>query len=279
MMRRSEEPTQWDWWLNGPWRGIRRGGRRYRCLFHKQLRAGPSEWHARGALPGTAPRGRRDPQRRGRAGSVRAGGRDTRFRGDVPPARVRCFGSPHRSRFGRSVLDVGRKTRTIPPAVRRALEARDRGCRFPGCGLRFTDAHHIRHWADGGETKLGNLVLLCSHHYWLLHEEGWTVEWWGKDRQPAFIDPRGSDARRPAAKGARDSERPGGGADHDTRRRGAEPDFLPPGQVEAGGGHPGRRLLPGAGGPRVSASLPPTGRRTLQRCTVSRPLGVCSAET
>ena len=54
-----------------------------------------------------------------------------------------------------SVLDVGRKTRTIPPSVRRALEVRDRGCRFPGCGLRFTDAHHIKHWADGGETKLG----------------------------------------------------------------------------------------------------------------------------
>ncbi|MCA9739470.1 MAG: DUF222 domain-containing protein, partial [Gemmatimonadetes bacterium] len=46
------------------------------------------------------------------------------------------------------VLDVGRKTRTIPPAIRRALEARDRGCRFPGCGRRFTDAHHIQHWAD-----------------------------------------------------------------------------------------------------------------------------------
>ena len=53
-----------------------------------------------------------------------------------------------------SVLDVGRRTRTVPPALRRALEVRDRGCRFPGCGLRFTDAHHIVHWADGGETRL-----------------------------------------------------------------------------------------------------------------------------
>ena len=53
-----------------------------------------------------------------------------------------------------SILDVGRKTRTIAPALRRALESRDRGCRFPGCGLRFTDAHHVQHWADGGETKL-----------------------------------------------------------------------------------------------------------------------------
>jgi hypothetical protein len=73
------------------------------------------------------------------------------------------------------ILDVGRKTRTIPPALRRALEARDRGCRFPGCGLRFTDAHHIRHWADGGETRLGNLVLLCRFHHRLVHEEGFRV--------------------------------------------------------------------------------------------------------
>jgi len=61
-----------------------------------------------------------------------------------------------------SVLDVGRRTRTIPPALRRALEAWDRGCRFTGCGLRFCDAHHVRHWADGGETSLGNTVLLCT---------------------------------------------------------------------------------------------------------------------
>ncbi len=73
------------------------------------------------------------------------------------------------------VLDVGRRTRTIPPALRRALEIRDRGCRFPGCGLRFTEAHHIVHWADGGETKLSNLVLLCRFHHRAVHEEGFTV--------------------------------------------------------------------------------------------------------
>jgi len=60
-----------------------------------------------------------------------------------------------------SVLGGGRRKRTIPPSLRRALEARDRGCRFPGCGLRFTDAHHVKHWADGGETSLRNLSLLC----------------------------------------------------------------------------------------------------------------------
>ena len=91
-----------------------------------------------------------------------------------------------------SILNVGRRTRTIPPSLRRALEVRDRGCRFPGCGLRFTDAHHVVHWADGGETSLENTVLLCRHHHRLVHEEGWCVEWWGRDRMAAFRDPRGS---------------------------------------------------------------------------------------
>ncbi len=73
-------------------------------------------------------------------------------------------------------LDVGRKTRSIPPALRRALSARDGGCRFPGCtSHRFVDAHHIEHWADGGRTKLDNLVLLCRHHHRLLHEGGYTL--------------------------------------------------------------------------------------------------------
>jgi len=125
----------------------------------------------------------------------------------------------------RSVLDVGRKTRTIPPAVRRALEARDRGCRFPGCGLRFTDAHHIRHWADGGETKLGNLLLLCSHHHRLLHEEGWTVEWWGKDRQAAFIDPRGQTHVGRPRRAPEIPKDPVAALITDTRSRGANPGF------------------------------------------------------
>ena len=74
------------------------------------------------------------------------------------------------------VLDVGRRTRTIPPALRRALEIRDGGCRFPGCGLRFGEGHHIVHWADGGETKLSNLVLLCRFHHRAVHEEGFSVK-------------------------------------------------------------------------------------------------------
>jgi Domain of unknown function (DUF222)/HNH endonuclease len=74
-----------------------------------------------------------------------------------------------------SVLDVGRRTRTIPAAIRRALIARDRRCQFPGCTARRCDGHHIRHWADGGATRLDNLVLLCRHHHRLLHEGGYYV--------------------------------------------------------------------------------------------------------
>ena len=74
-------------------------------------------------------------------------------------------------------LDIGRKTRAVPPAMQRALRARDRGCRFPGCTRhRFVDAHHIRHWANGGETSLDNLVLLCRQHHRLVHEGGFEAE-------------------------------------------------------------------------------------------------------
>jgi hypothetical protein len=73
-------------------------------------------------------------------------------------------------------LSVGRRTRTIPSAIRRALERRDAGCRFPGCQQRrHVDAHHVRHWAHGGETSVENLVLLCRHHHRLVHEEGFGL--------------------------------------------------------------------------------------------------------
>ena len=75
-----------------------------------------------------------------------------------------------------AVLDVGRRTRTVPPALRRALEFRDGTCRFPGCGVRHTDAHHIRHWAEGGDTALSNLLLLCRFHHRAVHEGGVVVE-------------------------------------------------------------------------------------------------------
>ena len=68
-------------------------------------------------------------------------------------------------------LDIGRATRIIPPAMRRALIARDRHCQHPGCDRdhRWCDAHHIQHWADGGPTALTNLKLLCRHHHTLAH--------------------------------------------------------------------------------------------------------------
>jgi 5-methylcytosine-specific restriction endonuclease McrA len=77
------------------------------------------------------------------------------------------------------LLEVGARTRTIPPALRRALHHRDRGCRFPGCGVRFGQGHHIRHWAQGGPTTLSNLALLCRRHHRAVHEEGYQL-----DRQP-----------------------------------------------------------------------------------------------
>lgn len=83
---------------------------------------------------------------------------------NVVPIREDEFGEP---------LAIGRRSRSIPPAISRALRARDGGCRFPGCThSRFVDGHHIVHWADGGETSLDNLVLLCRHHHRLVHEGG-----------------------------------------------------------------------------------------------------------
>jgi 5-methylcytosine-specific restriction endonuclease McrA len=74
-------------------------------------------------------------------------------------------------------LDVGRKTRSIPPGMRRALNSRDQGCRFPGCThQRYVDGHHVLHWADGGETKLANLVTLCRFHHRKVHEGGVRIE-------------------------------------------------------------------------------------------------------
>ena len=73
------------------------------------------------------------------------------------------------------LVEVGARTRTIPPALRRALDHRDQGCRFPGCGLRFTQGHHLRHWAHGGPTTLSNLALLCRRHHRAVHEEGYQV--------------------------------------------------------------------------------------------------------
>jgi Domain of unknown function (DUF222) len=73
-------------------------------------------------------------------------------------------------------LNVGRKTRTVPTSIRRALAARDRTCVFPGCHHeRFLDIHHVQHWADGGETSLSNTLRLCTTHHKLVHEGGFKI--------------------------------------------------------------------------------------------------------
>ena len=88
-----------------------------------------------------------------------------------------CAETARRLGCDASLVSVGRKSRVVPATMRRALDVRDEGCcRFPGCeNRRWVDAHHIVHWARGGETKLDNLVLLCSRHHRLVHEGGFGV--------------------------------------------------------------------------------------------------------
>jgi Domain of unknown function (DUF222)/HNH endonuclease len=136
----------------------RSGGERYQVVVHADLDALASAEHAeaRPQVCGLEHGGPLDPETARRlacdAGVVSILERD---------------GQP---------LSVGRKTRSLPPALRRALENRDRGCRFPGCAqTRFLHAHHIQHWAHGGQTELANLVQLCPHHHRLLHEGGYRL--------------------------------------------------------------------------------------------------------
>jgi hypothetical protein len=90
----------------------------------------------------------------------------------------------HARTFG--ALDVGRRTSVVSPALRRALAVRDGGCAFPGCDRPYAwcDAHHVRHWAHGGETALSNLVLLCRPHHRSMHARGFGVAM--SDGRPTF---------------------------------------------------------------------------------------------
>ena len=88
------------------------------------------------------------------------------------------------------VVEIGARTRTIPPALRRALQHRDRGCRFPGCGVRVAEGHHLHHWAQGGPTTLSNLALLCRRHHRAVHEEGYQAAR-GRDGTLQFRRPDG----------------------------------------------------------------------------------------
>ena len=86
------------------------------------------------------------------------------------------------------VLNIGRRSRIVPWHIAHALRIRDGGCRFPGCNQhRWTDAHHIHHWADGGETSLENLVTLCRYHHRALHRDEFRIEH-GADGELIFID-------------------------------------------------------------------------------------------
>jgi hypothetical protein len=98
------------------------------------------------------------------------------------------------------VLDVGRKARLVTHYLWLALVARDKHCAFPGCRRPpvACDAHHVVHWADGGPTSLGNLVLLCRQHHTLIHSTPWEVRINPFDQLPEFLPPARLDpARRP----------------------------------------------------------------------------------
>ncbi len=88
-----------------------------------------------------------------------------------------------------NILNIGRKSRTVPSPVRRALNLRDQGCRFPSCTTesRYAEAHHIEHWCNGGETSLENLILICHHHQALLHEGKYRV-FVDDDQQLVFVN-------------------------------------------------------------------------------------------
>jgi hypothetical protein len=109
---------------------------------------------------------------------------------------------------GSEPLDIGRLTRVVPVSLRRALQLRDGGCRFGGCDrpAPWCDAHHIRHWADGGATDLGNLILLCAHHHTLVHE-GWRLHGhpdgtvWYRRPDGTRLDLTSAPRRRPPTRG------------------------------------------------------------------------------
>ncbi|MCZ6887660.1 MAG: DUF222 domain-containing protein [Gammaproteobacteria bacterium] len=117
---------------------------------------------------------------------------------DLPVATVRrmcCDGSVVALLKNHSgePLSIGRKQRTIPTAIGRIIEARDRTCRFPGCGHdKWLEGHHIRHWALGGETSVSNLIQLCDLHHTLVHEGGWSISRVPSGEEVYFVRPDGT---------------------------------------------------------------------------------------
>jgi 5-methylcytosine-specific restriction endonuclease McrA len=125
--------------------------------------------------------GQFDPEQSGQSNPSHAGQCVLQDGARVPAGtsrRLACDASRVVMRHDRAgrLVEVDARTRTIPPALRRALLHRDAGCRFPGCGLPFGQGHHIRHWAEGGPTTLSNLTMLCRRHHRAVHEEGYQVE-------------------------------------------------------------------------------------------------------
>ncbi|MFD4179602.1 DUF222 domain-containing protein [Rhodococcus sp. NPDC058481] len=108
---------------------------------------------------------------------------------DITPIAMDHEGNP---------LDVGHTTRLISRRLRRALNARDCGCAFPGCGrpAAWTEAHHIQHWSNNGPTTLSNLVLLCRFHHTTIHRGDWTVYISKDDGHPWFVPPKWIDTQR-----------------------------------------------------------------------------------
>ncbi|HKZ19636.1 MAG TPA: DUF222 domain-containing protein, partial [Acidimicrobiia bacterium] len=113
----------------------------------------------------------------GRVGNQLSGTAETLEGTELPQSdleRLLCDSSVSRMIMGADSepIDVGRKTRVIPPALRRAVMVRDRHCRHPGCDRpsRWCDVDHIIPWWKGGETKLSNLQLLCRHHHTEKHQ-------------------------------------------------------------------------------------------------------------
>src|ERR1700724_1775883 len=102
------------------------------------------------------------------------------------------------------VLDVGRRTRAISPGLRRALEHRDGGCRFPGCSRKLCDAHHVEPWAEGGSTSLANTLLLCRRHHRAVHEEGFSMELTADGEAPFYRPDGRPPAEAPALAPARE---------------------------------------------------------------------------
>ena len=116
-----------------------------------------------------------DPLRPG--GPARLSPRRTDLRRNRPPAGLRRRHNPGPARLPQPPLDIGRLSRVVSTALRRAVELRDKTCRFPGCDRppNWCDCHHLRHWAHGGTTCLANLILLCGFHHSLVHEYGWRL--------------------------------------------------------------------------------------------------------